>query len=105
VENSSLEGWTSFASFKSAKFINTSFVIGDFFDNEEAGVINVWNRSIKPYVTTVFEGCTFDKGFYMDLSALKDGTITLKNCNVEGVELTAENVGTYLDGDLDGLLF
>ena len=106
VENCSLEGWTSYTSFKSAKFINTAFVIGDFFANETAGEINVWNKSVKPYVTTVFEGCTFDKGFCIDLTELAKGaTITLKNCTVEGVELTAENVHTYLEGDLDDLQF
>ncbi|MBR5835004.1 MAG: fimbrillin family protein [Bacteroidales bacterium] len=106
VENSSLEGWTSYSSFKSAKFINTAFVTGDFFENEVAGEVNVWNATVKPYVTTVFEGCTFDKGFNFDLSELgKDDTVTFKGCKVAGVELTADNVATYLKGDLDVISF
>ena len=106
VENCSLEGWTSYSSFKSAKFINTAFVIGDFFENEDPTVLNVWNATVKPYVTSVFEGCTFEKGFSFDFSALaKDATVTLKNCTVDGVVLTAANVADYLNGDVDVLEF
>ena len=106
VENSSLEGWTSYTSFKSAKFINTAFYLGDFFENEDPTVLNEWNATVKPYVTSVFEGCSFEKGFYFDLSALAKGaTITLSNCTVDGVVLTAENVAAYLNGDVDMLQF
>ena len=106
VENSSLEGWTSYTSLKSAKFINTAFYIGDFFENEDPTVLNEWNATVKPYVTSVFEGCSFEKGCSFDLSELaKDATITLKNCTVNGVVLTAANVADYLNGDLDDLKF
>lgn len=106
VENSSLEGWTSYSSFKSAKFINTAFYLGDFFANEDPTVLNEWNATVKPYVTSVFEGCSFEKGFYFDFSALaKDATVTLKNCTVDGVVLTAANVAAYLNGDVDMLQF
>lgn len=106
VENSSLEGWTSYSSFKSAKFINTAFYIGDFFENEDPTVLNEWNATVKPYVTSVFEGCSFEKGCSFDLSVLaKDATVTLTNCTVDGVVLTAENVGAYLNGDVDNLKF
>ena len=106
VENSSLEGWTSYTGLKSAKFINTAFYIGDFFENEDPTVLNVWNATVKPYVTSVFEGCTFEKGCSFDLSELAKGaTITLTNCTVDGVVLTADNVADYLAGDLDDLKF
>lgn len=106
VENSSLEGWTSYSSFKSAKFINTAFYLGDFFANEDPTILNEWNATIKPYVTSVFEGCSFEKGFYFDFSALAKGaTVTLTNCTVDGVVLTAANVGAYLNGDVDMLQF
>ena len=106
VENSSLEGWTSYSGFNSAKFINTAFYIGDFFENTDPTVLNVWNATVKPYVTSVFEGCSFEKGFTIDLSELaKDATVTLKNCTVDGVVLTSANVAAYLDGDLDDLQF
>lgn len=106
VENSSLEGWTSYSSFKSAKFINTAFYLGDFFANEDPTVLNEWNATVKPYVTSVFEGCSFEKGFYFDFSSLAhDATVTLTNCTVDGVVLTAENVAAYLNGDVDMLKF
>ncbi len=106
VENCLLEGWTSYSSFASAKFINTSFKIGDFFASEDPSVDNVWNGTIKPYVETVLEGCSFDKGFNVDLSALASGAkVTLTNCTVDGVVLTAENVAAYLVGDVAGLTF
>ena len=106
VENSSLEGWTSYSSFKSAKFINTAFYIGDFFENEDPTVLNEWNATVKPYVTSVFEGCSFEKGCSFDLSVLaKDATVTLTNCTVDGVVLTADNVAAYLNGDVDNLKF
>jgi hypothetical protein len=106
VENSSLEGWTSYSGFNSAKFINTAFYIGDFFANEDPTILNSWNATVKPYVTSVFEGCSFEKGFSFDLSALATGaTVTLTNCTVDGVVLTAENVAAYLKGDVAKLQF
>ena len=106
VENSSLEGWTSYSSFKSAKFINTAFYIGDFFENEDPSILNEWNATVKPYVTSVFEGCSFEKGCSFDLSALASGaTVTLTNCTVDGVVLTAANVAAYLKGDVAQLQF
>jgi hypothetical protein len=106
VENSSLEGWTSYSGFNSAKFINTAFYIGDFFENTDPTILNSWNATVKPYVTSVFEGCSFEKGCSFDLSALVSGaTVTLTNCTVDGVVLTAENVGAYLNGDVDILKF
>jgi hypothetical protein len=106
VENSSLEGWTSFSGFNSAKFINTAFYIGDFFANEDPTILNSWNATVKPYVTSVFEGCSFEKGFSFDLSALATGaTVTLTNCTVDGVVLTASNVAAYLKGDVNMLQF
>lgn len=106
VENSSLEGWTSFSGFNSAKFINTAFYIGDFFENEDPTILNEWNATVKPYVTSVFEGCSFEKGCSFDLSALVSGaTVTLTNCTVDGVVLTAANVAAYLDGDVNMLQF
>ena len=106
VENSSLEGWTSYSGFNSAKFINTAFYLGDFFANEDPTILNEWNATVKPYVTSVFEGCSFEKGFNFDLSALVSGaTVTLTNCTVDGVVLTASNVAAYLKGDVAKLQF
>lgn len=99
VQNSTLEGWTSYA-IKSAKFISTNFTIGSYFSNKEASEVNVWNGTVKPYNATVFENCTFDKGFNLILGRLADGeTVTFKDCTVDGVELTAENFTTYMKLD------
>ena len=100
VQNSSLEGWTSFTN-KKATFINTAFTIGTFFANTtEASEVNVWNGSVKPYNTTVFDNCTFENGFNLILGRLADGaTVTFKNCTVDGVKLTKENFTTYMKLD------
>ena len=52
---------------------------------------------IRPYVTTVFTDCEFEQDFYIDLSALgNDCTVTLTNCTVNGVVLTADNYSQYI---------
>ncbi len=82
VVDSSLRGWTSYDSFESALFLNTYFGFGKY-------------GHVKPYITTVFENCTFEKGMTIDYERL-EGTLTFKNCNVDGVVLTTENVDAYL---------
>ena len=100
VVNSTLEGWTSFASYASAKFINTNFKIGSFFARKDANVESQNNCNFKPFVTTVLENCTFEKGFYLDLCSLATAaTVTFKNCTVDGVKLTKENFATYMNLD------
>ena len=82
------------------------FKIGDFFASEDPSVANTWNGTIKPYVETVLEGCSFDKGFNIDLSSLASGAkVTLTNCTVDGVVLTAANAADYLVGDVADLTF
>ena len=77
------------------------FHIGTFFANTtEASEVNVWNGSVKPYNTTVFDNCTFENGFNLILGRLADGaTVTFKNCTVDGVKLTKENFTTYMKLD------
>lgn len=95
ITNSDLKGWNSFGNtIKSLEFTNCTFGQGEYYTN-------VYGRLVKPYVDTVFENCEFSSKFYIDLSQLgKDGNnnelnsaakITLKNCTVNGVKLTAEN--------------
>ena len=97
VVNSNLEGWTSFAGYKSAAFKNTSFKTGNFFARTDANVENPWNCSVKPYVTTVFENCTFENGFYLDLSNFTGVEVKFVNCTVDGVVLDASNFLTYMN--------
>ena len=95
VNNCVIAGWNSYGSaIKNLYFKNTKFVQGSYYTN-------VYGRLSKPYVTTVYENCDFCNKYYIDLSSLgkdNDGNIvapetkiTLKNCSVNGVKLTAEN--------------
>lgn len=104
VVNSTLEGWTSFDTFKSATFINTNFKVGDYFtgssyDDGDSNTPLIYNGLIKAYIPTTLEGCSFDKGFTLDFTA--GGSYTLTGCTVDGVELNEENYTAYLtvDGD------
>lgn len=57
-----------------------------------------------------FENCTFEKGFYLDLSAYVGTTVKLVNCSVAGVALTKDmfknqstsTSGNQLVSELDG---
>lgn len=86
VTNSTIAGWNSYGTaIKDLSFTDCTFAQGEYYTN-------VYGRLVKPYVNTVFENCEFSSKYYIDLSALEDGcTITLKNCTVNGVKLTAEN--------------
>lgn len=95
-------GWSSFAALESASFENCSFGQGTYY-----GADSVYGRVIKPYVETVFTGCDFVSGFYIDLSMLgcdgegneidADAKITLDNCKVDGVVITADNYADLLE--------
>ena len=70
---------------KSATFKNCTFDQGLAYSNAVG-------RIVRPYVNSVFEGCKFCSKYYIDLSALgADQVVTLKNCTVNGVKITAEN--------------
>lgn len=91
--NCEFNGWSSFASLESASFENCKFGQGTYY-----GADAVEGRVVKPYVETVFTNCDFISGFYIDLSALGDTEkITLKNCKVGGVVITAENYEDLLE--------
>ena len=83
--NCTFDGWCSWSEIKSATFTNCTFGQGKYYTN-------VSGRLGKPYVNTVFDGCDFCSKYYVDLSALKDDQkVTLKNCTVNGVKITAKN--------------
>ena len=85
VSNSNLYGWCSIGTaVKSVTFTNCKFGQGTYYTN-------VHGRLVKPYVDAVFEGCEFCSMAYLDLSAFVGTKVTLKNCTVNGVKLTAEN--------------
>ena len=83
--NCTFDGWSSWSLLKSATFTNCTFGQGTYYTN-------VYGRLGKPYVNTVFEGCDFCSKYYIDLSALGEGQkVTLKNCTVNGMKITANN--------------
>ena len=86
VSNTTLNGWTSIGTaVKETYFTNCTFGQGLYYTD-------VYGRLVKPYVNTVFEGCDFCSKYYIDLSALGEGQkVTLKNCTVNGMKITANN--------------
>ena len=85
VSNTTLNGWTSIGTaVKETYFTNCTFGQGLYYTN-------VYGRLVKPYVDTVFENCEFSSMYYIDLSAFVGTKVTLKNCTVNGVKITAEN--------------
>ena len=99
VTNSSFGGWSSFAGVASASFTDCDFVFGDY------GYGWPYESLVKPYVNTTFTNCTFNtengEGYYIDLSSLgADCKVTLANCTVDGVVVTAENC-TELFGEVE----
>ena len=83
--NCTFDGWCSWSLIKSATFTNCTFGQGTYYTN-------VYGRLGKPYVSTLFDGCNFCSKYYIDLSALgANQKVTLKNCTVNGVKITAEN--------------
>lgn len=97
VSNSTLNGWTSYAGIARASFTSCSFGENSSKYWQNYGYDQDYDRLIRPYVTTTFTDCEFEKGFYIDLSALGSGEkITLTNCVCDGVVLTADNYADYI---------
>ena len=85
VSNSVLNGWCSIGTaVKDVTFTNCTFGQGTYYTN-------VYGRLVKPYVDAIFDGCDFCSMGYLDLSAFVGTKVTLKNCTVNGVKLTAQN--------------
>ena len=104
VTESELEGWTSPASFAEVHFSKCNFTIGTYYGTA-AGADPSWNGCFRAATTTVLKDCTFEKGFYISLATMVAGkTLTLENCSVDGVVLTAENIAEYLNESETGTL-
>ena len=101
VTNSTFKGWTSLAGLESVSFTSCTFGENAYAYWQKNGYGQDYDRLIRPYVVTVFDACTFEKGFYVDLSALAvTATVTLKDCVCDGVELTADNYSQYITVEL-----
>lgn len=97
VTDSKLEGWTSPASFGNVEFTGCEFTIGDYYGTA-AGADPSWNGCFRAATETLLKDCTFQKGFYISLATMVEGkNLTLENCKVDGVVLTAANIADYLN--------
>lgn len=97
VTNSTLIGWTSYTGLVSAEFTNCTFGIGTYYQNATSPA---WDGNLKPYVSTTLKNCSFENGFNIDLTALKDGEkVTFDQCKVGVTVITADNFATLLKYD------
>ncbi len=103
VTNSTVNGWTSLAGLDSVTFNVCKFGENTAKYWQNMGYDQDYDRLIRPYVSTVFKSCVFEKGFYLDLSALEaDCVVTLDNCTVNDTVLTADNYTGNITIELPG---
>ena len=101
VTNSTFKGWTSLAGLERVSFTSCTFGENTYAYWQKSGYDKDYDRLVRPYVVTMFDACTFEQDFYVDLSALAaDAKVTLKNCVCGDVELTAENYDQYITIEL-----
>ena len=103
VTNTTLKGWSSFnGGFETATFTNCLFGENTTGYWQKMGYDQDFDRLARPYIATLFDTCTFEQDFYIDLSVLAAGDkITLKDCvSADGTVITADNYDTYLTVEL-----
>ena len=101
VTDSTIKGWTSLAGLATVDFEGCVFGENTSKYWQKMGYDQDYDRLIRPYVTTTFKDSEFEKGYYIDLSALgADCKITLNKCTVNGVVLTATNYTQYINIEL-----
>ena len=98
VTNSTINGWTSLAGFKSVSFNNCKLGENSLKYWQKMGYGQDYDRLFRVYSPTTYTRCEFEQGYYLDLSA--GGTATLIDCTVNGVEITAENYALYITIEL-----
>lgn len=82
---STFKGWTSYATtLGSAEFEGCYFGEGRGYS------------FCRPYAPTAFVDCDFEAGYEMDPRA----TVTFKNCRLDGVTITAENLATLVTSNI-----
>lgn len=90
AEGSTFNGWTSYGSAKEVVFTDCSFGEAEGYKN------------LRPYVDTTLTGCDFVDGFTITCNEKASNfTITLDNCTVNGVDVTADNFVDLLAGAND----
>ena len=81
--NSKLYGWTSYTGgYKSVSFTDCTFGEGSGY------------AYMRPYSATTYTNCNFEEGFFVDTTRI-DG-IVFENCYLNGVLLTADNIGELI---------
>lgn len=81
IQNSTLYGWTSFSNVhKEVVFENCVFAEGSGY------------KFSRPYNDASYVNCTFGEGYVLDAI----GKVTFYECNINGVELTKENVAVLV---------
>lgn len=101
VTNSTIKGWTSLAGLDSVSFTKCAFGENTSKYWQNMGYDQDYDRLVRPYVTATFTDCEFEKGYYIDLSALNAGcTLAITNCAVNGVVLTETNYSQYITIEL-----
>lgn len=92
ITKSTINGWTSLAGLDAVSFTECKFGENTSKYWQNMGYGQDYDRLVRPYVSTTFDSCVFEKDFYIDLSALgTDCKVTLKQCKVGDVILTSEN--------------
>ena len=101
VTNSTFKGWTSLAGLEIVSFTSCTFGENTYAYWQKSGYDKDYDRLVRPYVVTMFDACTFEQGFYVDLSALSaSAKVTLKNCVCGETKITAENYSQYITIEL-----
>lgn len=98
ISNSTINGWTSLAGFESVQLTNCKLGENSAKYWQNMGYDQDYDRLFRVYSPTYFTNCEFEQGYYLDLSA--GGFATLKDCVVNGVEITAENYAEYITIEL-----
>ncbi len=102
--NSTLNGWSSWAGgFASAEFTSCNFGENSTKYWQKYGNPQMFDRFMRPYITTTFTKCNLVKGFYISLEVLPEGQkLTFDRCKVDGTVLTADNYADLVEFFISG---
>ena len=88
AKDCTFNGWTSYAAtLGDVLFTDCSFGEGQGY------------AFCRPYAPTTFVGCDFEAGYEIDARA----AVVFENCTINGVALTADNLGTLVIGGTDNV--
>ncbi len=104
VRNSTINGWSSWAGgFASAEFTECNFGENSTKYWQKYNYSQMFDRFMRPYITTTFTKCNLIKGFYISLEVLPEGQkLTFDQCKVDGTVLTADNYSDLVEFYISG---